>query len=227
MSPPFTILFEDNHLLVVDKPAGLLVQGDATGDPCLLDLARVDLAARHGKPGGVFIAAAHRLDRPVSGVVVLARTSKAAGRLAAAFRTGRVDKEYVAVVHHGPADEAGEVKSWLRKDVRTNRVTSHGTEVPGARWAHTRYRVLVRAGDRCLISVVPVTGRSHQLRVHLQGLGCPIFGDLRYGPGPGLGPRILLHCRRVVVPHPIGGAPAAFEASPPPAWADHVKDLCD
>jgi 23S rRNA pseudouridine1911/1915/1917 synthase len=224
---PLDILFEDNHLLVVAKPAGLLVQGDATGDPCLLDHARGYLKARYCKPGGVFVAAVHRLDRPVSGVVVLARTSKAAGRLSEAFRVRRVEKEYRAIVHGAPPSAAGEVRSWLAKDPRTNVVTSFQDERPGAKTAHTRYRLLRTAGGRSLLSLEPVTGRSHQLRVHARDLGCPVFGDLRYGPGPALGAAILLHCLRVVVPHPIGGAAMAFEAPIPGPWRTHATGLLD
>jgi len=218
---PLSILYEDNHLLVVDKAAGVLVQGDATGDPCLLDHARSYLAKRYHKPGRVFIAAAHRLDRPVSGVVVLARTSKAAARLAAAFRDGRVEKEYLAVVHRAPPQDSGEIETWLLKDARTNRVTSHSSAVPGSKRAISRYRVLAQADGRSLVALELLTGRSHQLRVHLQTLGCPVVGDLRYGPGPALGPRILLHCARMVVPHPIEGVPKEFRAPLPDAWAEH------
>ncbi|MFH1533114.1 MAG: RluA family pseudouridine synthase [Pseudomonadota bacterium] len=223
----FEVLYEDNHLLVVDKRAGVLVQGDATGDDTLLDHARTYIAARCGKTGGVFVAAAHRLDRPVSGVVVLARTSKAASRLADAFRRGVVGKEYVAVVHGRPPAAAGEVKTWLLKDPGTNRVTSHAGEVPGSKCAHTRYRLLRAVGDRCLVALEPVTGRSHQLRVHLQVLGCPVVGDLRYGPGPGLGPMILLHCRQIGIPHPIGGATVRFEAPIPTPWLKVAGDLLE
>lgn len=216
-----TVLYEDNHLLVVNKAAGVLVQGDATGDPCLLDHARSYLAERYNKPGGVFIAAAHRLDRPVSGVVVLARTTKAAARLAEAFRDGRVEKEYLAVVHRAPPQDSGEIETWLLKDGKTNRVTSHLSAVPGSKRAISRYRILDRADGRSLVALELVTGRSHQLRVHLQTLGCPVVGDLRYGPGPALGPRILLHCAHMVVPHPIGGAQHEFRARLPDAWAEH------
>lgn len=222
---PFEILFEDNHLLVVAKPAGLLVQGDATGDPCLLDHARSDLKARYRKPGAVFLAAAHRLDRPVSGVVVLARTSKAAARLAEAFRARRVEKEYRAIVHGAPPSDAGEVESWLLKDPSANLVTSHAEMLPGAKSALTRYRVLAAEDGRSLLSLEPVTGRSHQLRVHLKELGCPVVGDLRYGPGPGLGAGILLHCLRLVVPHPIGGAAQTFEVPVPASWRAHAGAL--
>jgi len=222
---PFDILHEDNHLLVVAKPAGLLVQGDATGDPCLLDHARSYLAARYDKPGRVFIAAAHRLDRPVSGVVVLARTSKAAGRLSDAFRTRRVEKEYVAVVQGRPDADSGEVQNWLLKDARANRVTAVPEGTVGAKQARTRYTLLSEAGHRSLVSVEPITGRSHQLRVHLAGLGCPVVGDLRYGEGPGLGAGILLHCRRITLPHPIGGAASTFEAPLPALWRDHAPEF--
>ena len=221
-----SILYEDNHLLVVNKAAGVLVQGDATGDPCLLDHARSYLAARYAKPGGVFVSAVHRLDRPVSGVVVMARTSKAAARLADAFRRGRVDKEYLAVVHGAPPRDSGEIETWLRKDGKTNRVTSHGSAIPGSKHAISRFRILDSAAGRSLVALELVTGRSHQLRVHLQTLGCPVVGDLRYGPGPALGPRILLHCARMVVPHPIGGAPHEFKA-PLPDWAEHAPFVVD
>lgn len=212
------ILHEDNHLLVVNKPPGIGVQGDASGDACLLDLAKTWLVERRGRPGRVFLAAAHRLDRPVSGVLVLARTGKAAGRLSAAFREGRVHKEYLAVVHGAPREPEGEVRSYLRKDPARNRVTFTPEPLPGAREAVTRYRLLVPGEGRSLVSLEPVTGRSHQLRVHLASLGCPVVGDLRYGPGPALGPGILLHCRRLEIPHPVGGLPQVFEAAVPAWW---------
>ena len=216
------VLHEDNHLLIVEKPAGTLVQGDATGDPCLLDIAREYIAARYDKPGRVFIAAAHRLDRPVSGVLVLARTSKAASRLAESFRTGKVEKEYLAVVHGAPSEGEGEVRSWLLKDRRTNMVSSSDSVVPGGKLAHTRYRVLARSDESALVALEPVTGRSHQLRVHMRDLGCPIVGDLRYGPGPGLGSCILLHCRRISVPHPVGGRMMGFVAPLPSVWNEQA-----
>ncbi len=214
-----TILHEDNHLLAVVKPAGMLVQGDRTGDATLLDLARDYLRERYGKPGNVYVGLVHRLDRPVSGVVLLAKTSKAAARLSAQFRAGAVRKTYLAVVEGVPRPAEAEVVSWLaaRRDAQ-GRTPAADAPFPGAREARLGYRVRERAGGCALLEVRPQTGRRHQIRAQLAGRGHPILGDVKYGARWLARGLVALHAWRLVVAHPIGGAEFAFEAPPPPGW---------
>lgn len=214
------ILHEDNHLLLVNKPAGVLTQGDATGDAALPDLVKAFLKARDHKPGNVFVGVVHRLDRPVSGVVALAKTSKALERLTAAFRTRAVEKVYWALLTRRPRAEEATLVHWLTKDERRNVVTAHPREVPGSQRAELSVRLLGPAGPHWLVEVRPLTGRPHQIRVQLAaGLGAPIVGDVKYGaPRPLPNPRqIALHARRLTVPHPTKvGESVTVEAPLPP-----------
>jgi 23S rRNA pseudouridine1911/1915/1917 synthase len=229
------ILYEDNHCLAVNKPAGLLTQGDASGDPCALELARADIKVRHGKPGNVFLGLVHRLDRPVSGVLLFARTSKAASRLSAEFREGTARKVYWAWVEGRVPDDAGRWVDRLEKDASRNvsrvvsteaddmdEVTGEDEEGEG-RLATLSYRVLERSRDRSLVELTPGTGRSHQLRVQLASRGLPIVGDRKYGARSSLvasdgGWRIALHALRLSVRHPTKGEAIAFEATVPADW---------
>jgi 23S rRNA pseudouridine1911/1915/1917 synthase len=201
------ILLEDNHCLAVNKPAGVLTQGDATGETSLLEAVRADLKARYHKPGNVFVGLVHRIDRPTSGVVLFARTSKAAARLSGQFRAGTVEKVYWAVVEGVCPVENGQWTDWLWKDQRQNvvRVVPQGT--PGAREAGMAFRVLHRGRVRTWLELRPRTGRSHQLRVQLAARGLPILGDRKYGARSRLRaldgrPRVALHARRLVFTHP-------------------------
>ncbi len=221
MTAALPILYEDNHCLAVDKPAGRLVQADATGDATLLDDAKAYIQEKYGKPGNVYLASLHRLDRPVSGAVLFARTSKAAKRLADAFRRGAVEKRYLALVAGAPASRTGQCVDWLRKDEAANRV--HVTEpgAPGAKEARLRYEVWGdAAGGRAWLAVWLQTGRPHQIRVQLARLGCPVVGDLRYGHGRGLklGHWIALHAWRLTFPHPTRQEPVTVTAPVPAAW---------
>jgi 23S rRNA pseudouridine1911/1915/1917 synthase len=217
------VLFEDNHCLVLNKPAGLLAQGDATGEPTILDQARAYLKDRYAKPGNVFIGLVHRLDRPVSGVVLLARTSKAAARLSEQFRTGAVEKVYWAVVEGTcPVDE-GVWNDTLWKDERSNRVAVVDRETPGGRDAQLAFRVLRREPRRSVLELRPMTGRSHQLRVQLASRGLPIIGDRKYGASStllaldGL-PRIALHAHRLTFRHPTRAEAISVDAPVPADW---------
>jgi len=216
------VLYEDNHCLVVDKPAGVLVQPDPTGDPTIVDLAREDIRRRHGKPGNVFVVAVHRLDRPVSGVLLLARTSKAATRLSAQFRAGTVGKIYWARVERPPAPAAATLEHTLVKDSEHNRVHVVPPGTAGGRLARLHYTTLATDPRSALVEVRLETGRAHQIRVQLATIGCVIVGDLRYGSRHGLGARILLHARSLAFDHPTRGERIVVEAPLPEAW-DEAK----
>ena len=212
------VLFEDNHCLAVCKPAGLLTQGDRTGDPTLLAAAAAYLRQRYSKPGRVFVGVVHRLDRPVSGVVLFARTSKAAARLAAQFRDGSVGKRYWALVEKAPSPAVGTLEHLLAKDPKTNRTRVVPTGRAGARRARLRYRVLARHPGGTLVEVEPESGRSHQIRVQLAAAGAVIVGDVRYGSQRRLGSMLALHAARLEFEHPTRRERIVVEAPLPPAW---------
>ncbi|MDT0630882.1 RluA family pseudouridine synthase [Rubrivirga litoralis] len=214
---PFRVVYLDNHLLVVSKPPGLLAQGDATGDADLVTLAKAYLKERFDKPGNVFVGLVHRLDRPTSGVVALARTSKAASRLSDQFRRRAVQKRYLAVVD-GRLNGAGRREDWLSSAGGAVAVVAEGA--PGAKRAALSWRVLASRADRTLVDVDLETGRKHQIRVQLAALGAPVLGDFRYGnrtPFAG-GRGIALHAYRLTLEHPTRREPLTFTAPPPPAW---------
>lgn len=209
------IIYEDNHVLGVVKPAGMLVQGDDTGDRSALELAKAYIKEAYAKPGDVFLGLVHRIDRPVSGVVLFARTSKAASRLSRAFHDRRVRKTYLAVVEGSPPRDADRLSALIGRDgARARFALEPG---PGIKEAVLDYRVLERAGGLTLVEVVPETGRHHQIRLQLSGEGCPVAGDVRYGAGEGLRDRsIALHSARLEVPHPTRDETVVL-AAPPPA----------
>jgi 23S rRNA pseudouridine1911/1915/1917 synthase len=214
------VLYEDNHCLAVNKPAGLLTQGDATGDPNLVDEARAYLKAKYAKPGNVFVGLVHRLDRPTSGVVVLARTSKAAERLSAQFREGTVEKVYWALVEGRGPQGPGVLDDTLRKDERRNVVEVVAPGTPGGRAAALGYQVLGRSAAGCWLEVRPLTGRSHQIRVQLAARGWAIVGDTKYGATTSLRaldgrPRVALHARSLTIEHPTRREAIALTAPVP------------
>ena len=216
------VLHVDNQVLTTVKPAGLPTVPDDSGDPSLLDLARDWVGREYAKPGNVFLGVVHRLDRPVSGLVVFGRTSKGASRLSEAFRTTRIRKTYWAAVEGGPTGDQGEVRQWLMKDRERNRVHVVGGPVSEAKEAVTTWRVLARAGGRSLLELRPQTGRSHQLRVALSSLGAPILGDLKYGASGALADRsIALHARGLELAHPTREERWRFEAPLPEAFPWH------
>lgn len=217
------VLCEDNHCLAVNKPAGLLAQGDETGEPSLVDLARDYLKAKYAKPGNVFVGLVHRLDRPTSGVVLLARTSKGADRLSAQFREGTVRKVYRAVVEGGPADDEGEWADRLAKDEARNVVRVVVAGDPEGRDAHVAYRVLERHGATATVELIPTTGRGHQLRVQLASRGMPIVGDRKYGARSTLlardgRPRVALHAFELTFRHPTRPESLTVTAPMPADW---------
>ncbi|WP_033316648.1 RluA family pseudouridine synthase [Pontibacter roseus] len=213
------VLFEDNHVLVVNKPAGLLVHGDETGDECLADIAKLYLKEKYNKPGNVFVGVVHRLDRPVSGVVLLAKTSKALTRLNELFRSKKTIKTYWAVVHNKPAVEQQTLVHWLIKDSSRNVTKAYARENSNGQRSELSYRLISQHQKSYLLEVNPITGRPHQIRVQLASMNCPIAGDLKYGaPAPLPDKSIALHARRLQFEHPTLKTIISVSA-PPPATA--------
>lgn len=210
------ILYEDNHLLVINKEAGTLVQGDITGDEPLVEAGKAYLKEKYNKPGAVFLGVVHRLDRPVSGVVVMARTSKALSRMNRLFQTKEVQKTYWAIVSSRPETPEGKLLHWLRKDNSRNVTKTFNKEVAGSKSAELNYALKAQQKDDYLLEVKPLTGRSHQIRVQLAAMGCPIKGDIKYGyPSPNADQNIALHARSISFMHPVKKEKVFFEATPP------------
>lgn len=175
------VVYEDNHLIIVFKESGEIVQGDKTGDVPLSETVKAYLKAKYQKPGNVYLGVVHRLDRPVYGLVVFARTSKALSRLNDMFRKGDVHKTYWAITKHAPAEPEGTLTNWLTRNERQNKSYAYDKEVPGSKKAVLKYRVIGHSDRYHLIEVQLMTGRHHQIRCQLAHMGCPIKGDLKYG----------------------------------------------
>jgi len=223
MSPFFyvkdwPVFHEDNHLLALYKPAGLLVQPDRTNDPSLLELAKAWLKERYRKPGRVFLGLVHRLDRPVAGVMLFARTSKAAGRLSEQFRNAAAEKEYAAVVEGRLRQPAGRLIHCLERIAGgSSRIMDPPT--PKSREARLSFHVLDIKQDKTLVAISLETGRHHQIRAQFAHIGHPVLGDLRYGAGAPLpGKPIALCATRLSVLHPTLKTPIAFSAPYPAGW---------
>lgn len=215
-SGTFDILFEDNHLLGVVKPVNIPVQEDATGDADLLSLLKEDVKTRYGKPGNVYMGLVHRLDRPVGGAMIFAKTSKAASRLSESVRSRSFRKVYLAVVHGAPQTDEGRLVDTLLKDPATNTVKTVRKGTPGGKEAILDYRVLGRAEGFSLVQVELLTGRSHQIRVQMAAIGCPLYGDQKYGASVNRpGQQIALWSLLVGFPHPVTKAYTELRSEPP------------
>jgi 23S rRNA pseudouridine1911/1915/1917 synthase len=225
MDTPLEILFEDNHCLAVCKPAGRLSTHFEGREETLDRDAKAYLKAKYRKPGNVFLGVVHRLDRPVSGVLLFARTSKAAARLAEQFREGTVEKVYWAVVEGEVESPAGSMEDWLRKDRERGRVEVVEPGEPGARQALLHYQQRASHGGLTLLEVRPQTGRTHQLRVQLAHRGRPIYGDARYGAVHTFGRAVALHARSLTFLHPVRYEPITLTAEMPRAWRGRFAHL--
>ena len=216
---PFAVLYEDNHLLVVNKSAGLPTQGAAAGQASVVTVAKDYLKRKYDKPGNVYLGVVSRLDSLVSGALVLARTSKAAARLTDQFKSGSPEKVYWALVEPPPAEDSGDLTHWVRKNDAAHRMEVVAEGSPGAQEARLSYRTLGLERLGSLLEIRLLTGRKHQIRLQLAALGCPIVGDRKYGSQRAfLDHAIALHCVRLAINHPITGERLELRASPPAAW---------
>lgn len=198
------VVYEDNHLIIVNKSSSEIVQGDKTGDKPLAEMVKEYIKQKYHKPGNVFLGVVHRLDRPVSGLVVFARTSKALARLNEMFRTKEVHKTYWAIVGNCPPTEEGELVHWLVRNEKQNKSYAYDKEKLEAKKAVLDYKLIGRSERYFLLEVDLKTGRHHQIRCQLAKMGCPIKGDLKYGsPRSNPDGSICLHARRVRFVHPV------------------------
>ncbi len=198
------VVYEDNHLIIVNKSGSEIVQGDKSGDEPLAEAVKEYIRMKYRKPGNVFLGVVHRLDRPVSGLVVFARTGKALARLNEMFRTKEVHKTYLAVVGNFPPSTEGRLVHWLVRNEKQNKSYAYDREKPGSKQAVLHYRLIARSDRYYLLEVVPETGRHHQIRCQLAKIGCPVKGDLKYGaPRSNPGGGISLHAWRIRFVHPV------------------------
>ena len=234
------VIYEDNHIIIVNKQSGEIVQGDKTGDRPLSDIVKDYIKEKYQKPGAVFLGVAHRLDRPVSGLVVFARTSKALTRLNKMFAEGEVHKTYWAIVGKETGvrrqesgvrrQESGEwqtLEHWLVRNEKQNKSYAYDHERPNAKKAILKYRAIAHSDNYSLLEINLMTGRHHQIRCQLAAMGCPIKGDLKYGaPRSNPDGSISLMARRVEFIHPVSKAPIVIEAPVPndPLWQALTKE---
>ncbi|MDZ4758224.1 MAG: RluA family pseudouridine synthase [Bacteroidota bacterium] len=210
------IIYEDNHLIAVNKPSGLLVQGDRTGDICLLDLTKEFLKETYNKPGNIFCGCIHRIDRPVSGCVLMAKTSKALERMNKIFSQREVQKTYWALVHKKPINLKGILTHYIIKNEQQNKVKAYDSARPNALEALLEYELIKQVNKGYILEVKPYTGRPHQIRSQLAAMGCPIVGDVKYGsPAPLPDAVIGLHSKELRFVHPVKNESVYIDAAVP------------
>ena len=218
------VCHEDNHLIIVNKRPGDIVQGDKTGDTPLSEVVKQYLKAKYNKPGQVFLGVVHRLDRPTSGVVVFSKTSKALSRLNRLFAEKEAEKTYWAVVRTPPESPSGTLVHWLKRNPERNKSYAYGKEVPGSKKAVLEYRILKKLQAYYLLEIDLKTGRHHQIRSQLSAIGCPIKGDLKYGfDRSNRDGSIHLHARSIAFVHPVSKIFIRSTAPPP---KDPIWDAC-
>lgn len=209
------ILFEDNHLIVAVKPMDVPVQADDSGDPDMVNMLKAYLVEKYNKPGDAYLGLVHRLDRPTGGVMMFAKTSKCAERLCEAIKNGDVDKKYLAILDGVPRYKADKLTCYLKKFPDTNNVRIVPALTEGAKYAELDYKVLSEKQGRSLVSVKLITGRGHQIRVQMAGMGTPIVGDKRYGNGMKSKLPLCLWATELRFSHPISGKTMVFRVYPP------------
>jgi 23S rRNA pseudouridine1911/1915/1917 synthase len=215
-SLPLEILFEDNHIICVNKKCGEIVQPDLSGDPALEENVKEYIKEKYNKPGSVFLGVVHRIDRPVSGVVMFARTSKALARINEMFKEKTVKKTYWAIVKNKPVNESGTLEQYLLRNSKQNKSYMHSSPVPGSKLAILHYRLIFSSNSYFLLEIDLETGRHHQIRAQLSAMGSPIRGDLKYGfdrSNPDGG--INLHARSIEFFHPVSKERISVIAQPP------------
>ncbi len=222
------ILYEDNHLIAVNKSSSELVQGDETGDKSLDISIKEYLKEKYNKPGNVFLGVVHRLDRPVSGVVVFAKTGKALSRLNKLFRDQQISKIYWAIVQNMPVPPSGELNHYLTRNARQNKSYAHDQQVPGSKDSRLAYRTLISLKKYHLLEVELFTGRHHQIRCQLAKINCPVKGDLKYGyPRSNPDAGISLHAREIRFAHPVRHQELTLIATPPQEklWSLFLEEM--
>ncbi|MBN2867576.1 MAG: RluA family pseudouridine synthase [Flavobacteriaceae bacterium] len=218
------VLHEDNHIIVVNKRAGDIVQGDKTGDKPLSDVVKSYLKDKYNKPGNVYLGTVHRLDRPTSGLVIFSKTSKALPRLNKMFATKDITKTYWALVKNKPKKDSDRLTHWLKKNPKNNKSYAHSTEVKDSKKAVLSYQIIKKLDNFYLIEVTLETGRHHQIRTQLASIGCPIKGDLKYGyDRSNKDASISLHARNIKFVHPVSKEELDITA---PSPKDPVWDAC-
>lgn len=222
------VVYEDNHLIIVNKKSGEIVQGDKTGDRPLSEIIKDYIKKEYCKPGNVFLGVVHRLDRPVSGLVIFAKTSKALARLNEMFRVGEVHKTYWAITKNCPQQLEGELTNWLVRNEKQNKSYAYDKEVPNSKKAVLRYKVIGRSDNYALIEVHLMTGRHHQIRCQLAKMDCPIKGDLKYGAQrSNPDGSISLQAHQVEFIHPVSKKEIVVEAPIPEEnlWKEITKSI--
>ena len=216
VTPPCSILFEDNHLLIVEKPINVLSQADDTGDTDLLTLLKDYIKVAYNKPGNVYLGLVHRLDRPVGGAMAFAKTSKSASRLSDQVRTRTIQKTYTAILRGTPTKSSDTLKHYLLKDTKTNTVQVVSSTTKDAKHAELSYNVLGSSDGLTCVQIYLHTGRPHQIRVQFAAIGCPLYGDQKYGAQHNKpGQQLALWATQLELQHPVSKEQMVFKSIPP------------